>query len=826
MKRITLTFTLFLVSVAATLLHAQISAFTYQGRLELNGTPANGSYDFMFRLLNDPTNGAAAPVIQINPAVSITNGLFTTGMDFGVENLNGANRWLEINVRTNGGGPFTTLSPRQLLTPTPYAVAAQTASNLLGALPGSQISGTIPNASLPTSPSFSGIVTANNFAGNGGSLTNINAATLGGLNSSNFWSTTGNTGTAAGIHFLGTTDNQPVEIKVNGLRALRLEFAGDSDDPGTAPDGAPNVVGGSPANFVGAGTVGATISGGGATNLFTLAYSNSVLANFGTIAGGRGNQIEPAAQDSTISGGDQNRIGNNSQESTIGGGELNTIETNSYATVISGGYQNSIGTFANYSTIGGGYGNAIIGSVHNATINGGHLNFIRDNASDATIGGGRGNDIEMFASDATISGGLGNRIRFNTKSGAVSGGFANTIERLADYAVVGGGERNLIGTNADHSVISGGRENTVESSTVGATISGGSYNFLAGGAGTIGGGRFNFGGLGADFAVIGGGYENRIGNQATSDTIAGGYANTIQDAAIECTIGGGGFNTIGAGAFRATITGGYLNEVGTNSSLGSVGGWQNTIGPSSQSGAIGGGTGNRVGANSSSSAIGGGWWNGTGPFSDSSAIGGGKANLTASNSICATIPGGESNFATNYAFAAGRSAKAYQMGAFVWGDSTEADIASTSANSVTMRASGGYRLFTDSTATTGAFLAAGSGSWTSMSDRNAKENFHAADTREVLAKVAALPVQTWNYKSQGANIRHIGPMAQDFKAAFDIGESDTGISNVDADGVALAAIQGLNQKLEETRAENAELKQRLKELESVVQKLVAQVPQL
>src|SRR6185369_4577988 len=119
----------------------------------------------------------------------------------------------------------------------------------------------------------------------------------------------------------------------------------------------------------------------------------------------------------------------------------------------------------------------------------------------------------------------------------------------------------------------------------------------------------------------------------------------------------------------------------------------------------------------------------------------------------------------------------------------------------------------------GAFLAAGSGSWTSMSDRNAKENFQAADARAVLEKVVALPLQTWNYKSQDAHIRHIGPMAQDFKAAFAVGESDTGISTVDADGVALAAIQGLNDKLEEQRAENAALKRELAELKQLVKSL-------
>jgi hypothetical protein len=156
----------------------------------------------------------------------------------------------------------------------------------------------------------------------------------------------------------------------------------------------------------------------------------------------------------------------------------------------------------------------------------------------------------------------------------------------------------------------------------------------------------------------------------------------------------------------------------------------------------------------------------------------------------------------------------------VWGDSTDVDIISTNANSVTMRASGGYRLFSNTNATTGVHLAPGGGGWTAMSDRNAKENFATVNTGDVLARVAALPLSTWNYKSQDTAVRHIGPMAQDFKAAFGVGESDTGITTIDADGVALAAIQGLSQKLteelERRDAENAKLAQEVAELKRLV----------
>jgi trimeric autotransporter adhesin len=109
------------------------------------------------------------------------------------------------------------------------------------------------------------------------------------------------------------------------------------------------------------------------------------------------------------------------------------------------------------------------------------------------------------------------------------------------------------------------------------------------------------------------------------------------------------------------------------------------------------------------------------------------------------------------------------------------------------------------------------------SDRNAKENFKPIDPRTVLAKVAALPVTEWNYKTEDKDSQHIGPMAQDFQAAFQLSADDKHISVVDEGGVALAAIQGLDQKVEEKdvriqsqAAEIAELKARLDRLEQAI----------
>ncbi len=128
--------------------HAQGTAFTYQGRLLNSTNPASGSYDFTFTIFG--TNSGGSPITQTitNASVSVNNGLFMSMLDFG-NFLTGNPAWLEIGVRTNGNGDFVTLVPRQQLTPTPYAMFANTASNVVGAINGNQIAtGTIGAAQI------------------------------------------------------------------------------------------------------------------------------------------------------------------------------------------------------------------------------------------------------------------------------------------------------------------------------------------------------------------------------------------------------------------------------------------------------------------------------------------------------------------------------------------------------------------------------------------------------------------------------------------------------------------------------------------------------
>ena len=116
-------------------------------------------------------------------------------------------------------------------------------------------------------------------------------------------------------------------------------------------------------------------------------------------------------------------------------------------------------------------------------------------------------------------------------------------------------------------------------------------------------------------------------------------------------------------------------------------------------------------------------------------------------------------------------------------------------------------------------------SWSVLSDRKAKEHFAEVDGRQVLEKLSTVPVSTWNYKAQGSEIRHIGPIAQDFYAAFQVGEDERYISTVDADGVALAAIQGLYELLQEKQeyiaSQQAQIDELAEQNDRLAQRLAA-----
>ena len=158
----------------------QGTAFFYQGHLNYNNSPATGVYNFAFSVY--ATNNGGQPVAGpvTNFAVSVNTGVFETMVDFGPDVFNGEPLWLDISVETNGADNFTELSPRQPITPLPYAIFADTASNLSGGLPAADLNGTIASSNLPANPTFSGVVTASSFAGTV-STTNLSGTIPSGL---------------------------------------------------------------------------------------------------------------------------------------------------------------------------------------------------------------------------------------------------------------------------------------------------------------------------------------------------------------------------------------------------------------------------------------------------------------------------------------------------------------------------------------------------------------------------------------------------------------------------------------------------------------------
>lgn len=808
--------------VAASLLApaalAQGTLITYQGVLSTGGSPANGLYDCTFQVYDAATGGnPVGPSVATN-AVSVSQGLFTVNLDFGSSVFTGSSRWLQIAVKSNGvAGSPTTLNPRQPLTAAPYAI---TSGNLTGTLSASQLTGTLPSALL--SGTYSGALTfssgGNLFYGNGGALTNVNAASLGGWPASGFWQTYGNIGTTA-AQFLGTIDNKALTVKVNNTIALQFV-------PGTT---LPNVVGGLAGyhpSVLASGVSGAVIAGGNAPS--------------GGVTGVGGGDFQAVYDDDgTIGGGFGNKVGSNNGDltdaafATVAGGVFNGAS--GYAAAVGGGDSNLSG--GSRSAVGGGAYNRALGDQ--SVVAGGSGNLANN---PGTFVGGGNNNTALYYNTAVV-GGFGNLAvqnysaigggLFNTNQslgGFIGGGYTNYAEGA--YATVGGG--SLGQTRSDFTTIGGGFSNVIGTNAQSATIAGGESN-----------------GSEAIRSTIGGGWLNAIGVAAWESVLAGGSINTIRSNAPFSVLSGGRQNLIGAGASYGIIPGGTFNEVNASLSLAA---------------------GNRAKANHAGSFV---WADSqNADFASSAAnqfsvraAGGavfslGNAGLQVQGSALVSKAAttratarqfaishtGDSNWGLNlgYVFNAGVEAagviQALDAGNptwlhinpaggqvllgsgsdVSWGDHYFSKLTADQGGSIEVGNSlllsatpyidfhygvNGVQDFNVRLVNDGDNQLTCSGNFRALtfnttSDRDAKENFKPVDARAVLDKVTALPLSEWNFKTETVT-RHLGPMAQDFYTAFSVGTDDKHIATVDADGVALAAIQGLNQKLEDKLAMQA-----------------------
>jgi hypothetical protein len=137
-------------------------------------------------------------------------------------------------------------------------------------------------------------------------------------------------------------------------------------------------------------------------------------------------------------------------------------------------------------------------------------------------------------------------------------------------------------------------------------------------------------------------------------------------------------------------------------------------------------------------------------------------------------------------------------GAKVFGDASTTDsIEAVANNEFAVRAAGGYRFRTNATLTTGCNLPAGSGVFSCASSRTLKDHFAPVAGEDLLARVRTVPVNYWNYVAEQGNVRHLGPFAEDFAAAFGLGNDPLAIGLLDIDGVNFAAVKALEQRTAE-----------------------------
>jgi trimeric autotransporter adhesin len=155
-------------------------------------------------------------------------------------------------------------------------------------------------------------------------------------------------------------------------------------------------------------------------------------------------------------------------------------------------------------------------------------------------------------------------------------------------------------------------------------------------------------------------------------------------------------------------------------------------------------------------------------------------------------------------------------GSFVFGDrSSSTDGYAAGVNQFLVRAYGGLGF--NSGPGIGCDLPAGQGAWACTSSRLAKEGFEDVDGEAVLGKLAGIKIQSWRYLNTSA--KHVGPFAEDFRAAFGLGDGPTKIATVDEEGISLVAVQALERRTAKLQADNDELRAELAALREQVQKL-------
>lgn len=386
-------------------------------------------------------------------------------------------------------------------------------------------------------------------------------------------------------------------------------------------------------------------------------------------------------------------------------------------------------------------------SITNNIIAGSYANGVIAPARGATIAGGGA----FSGADPTYTVGGSNRV--DDHYGTIGGGFDNQAGSDSGsptdgaFATVGGGRRNT--ASGRYSVIGGGENN--EALDFYSTVAGGEGNIALGNQSTVSGG---------------------------SDNQATGFHSTVSGGRDNCA--GGDFSWVGGDSAKTRVG----NAVGDG-----------TCAPSS--GDSNGDEGSFVWADRSVTTD----FVSAQPnqFIVRAANGVGINTATGSTSTELTIQALDNNASVSLRSLSGKTTLISAL------------EASGTTSITTNPDAGSNRIQVQNAGVLGSVATlSNGGTWTNASSRSYKENFTAVNGLDVLRRLVALPIMTWDYIGSGEGL-HMGPVAEDFKASFGLAGDGKSISTVDADGIALAAIQGLNAKLE---SENAALRARLDALEA------------
>jgi hypothetical protein len=745
-----------LLLALATLAHAQVpNLLNYQGFVAVGGANFTGSGQFRFALVNaagtttfwsnDGTSvGGGQPATAVTLAVS--GGVFsvvlgTAPMTAIPATVFTANSDVRLRVWFDDGSHgVQLLAPDQRVVAGAYAIRAGSADALAASasVPAVQITGTVTSAQIAD-----GSVTKPKLSAAGGSAGQV----LGTDGSNLQWQSAGGAGTVTSLAQGAGITLAPNPIVASGTVAADVAYlqrrvigtcAAGSSIRTINPDG--TVV--CETDDVGSGTVTSITAGAGLTG--------GTITTSGTIA------VDAAALTFTdkffLQGG--NAFGG------IASAVLGTTNNLALDVIV-----NNTRAFR------------LEPYTESPNVIGGHGSNTRDNAfgniGSVIAGGGKAGADCLEPSDGTSTRSCANQVKGN-------------------YSVVGGGFANRAG--GDFSIVVGGQSNSADSFR--SFIGGGSNNIASGSIDqTIGGGFGNK--AGADRSTVGGGFDNTASSQ--NATVGGGHGNVASGP--QATVGGGLSNV--ASGQNSTVAGGGGNTASGNSSFAA----------------------GRLAMTQTADAIPI-VHDGTFVFSD---ISGGAFRTTTSNEFAVRATGGvrfvtaidvsdnptrtvkingngELDFGTNnrqmlnlwgpaqYGIGVQPATLYFRTGTgatFSWFDG------GAHVNGPNQPGPGGTEIMRlDSNGDLNIV-----GTFGALSDRAAKQDFAAVDSASVLERLVRMPISSWVYRAN-PSVRHIGPTAQDFRAAFGLGNShERSIATVDADGVALAAIQGLNAKLEERLAQ-------------------------